>query len=333
MLPGIPFCCCCEIAEDNFAVDDLATAWDVRTGTPTISGGLLNFSGGTNLAIHNTAAGAGVDAVYCAADFFCSSTTDAGRLIIAYVDDDNYWFLEGKPGATNGTLEIYERSGGANTQRGATAVVSGFTTGNDASFQLCYSDGLIKANARSASNVRAAVTWPASITVASTKAGVGGSEVGTVSFDNFSFQHHQFENSSCPACDTGGCVFCTSDLAPPRVQVDISGIVDNTCADCDTWNGTFILDKAVFGVGICDWSYEGSLCGDAALFVRLSLSGANIELQVNLQSVAGGFIWRTISATDFDCMGWSATSVAGFSAVLNPCDFSGSAVTITALDP
>jgi hypothetical protein len=332
-------CCCvnCIIAEDDFAVDDLATNWDVRTGTPTIAGGLLNFSAGTNLLVHNTAAGASTDAVYLSADFACSSVADVGRLIIAYVDDSNYWFLEGTPGASTGTLKIFERAAGVNTQRGATAVVSGFTTANDASFQLCYADGRIMANARSASNARAATSYNATITVASTQAGLGGVETGTVTFNNFSFQQHQFEHATCLACTNGGCDFCLSDLAPPRVQVSISGMIDATCGDCDTWNATFICDRLNFGATICDWYYDsGSLCGAAILVVRLSFnSGLGLfQMLVQVDSASGAFFFLTTSATAFDCMNWSAFNVPASGEVLNPCDFSlGVSCTITALDP
>jgi hypothetical protein len=330
-------CCCCVIAEDAFATDDLATSWGIRTGTPTISGGLLNFSAGTNLLVHNTAAGASTDAIYLSADFACSNTADVGRLIIAYTDDDNYWFLEGQPGVTNGSLKIFERVAGVNTQRGATATVAGFTTTNDATFQICYADGRIYANARSALGVRAATSYNATITVASTQAGLGGSETGVVTFNNFSFQQHQFEQPTCPACTNGGCIFCLSNLAPPRLQVSISGMIDATCGDCDTWNGTFICDNVGFGPLVCDWYYTGgTLCGTASLLVRLSFnSGFGVyQMFVSVDGPSGSFFFQSNSATQFDCMNWSAFALGGGGEVLNPCDFSlGASCTVTALDP
>lgn len=339
-----PGCCCdCIIAEDDFAVDSLATDWDVRNGTPTISGGVLNAGAGTNLLVHNTAAGAGATAVYAAVDFTCTSTTETGQLIIAYVDDNNYWFLEGQAGATNGTLKLFERAGGTNTQRGATGTVQGFTTSNGATFKLAYADGQVIAYAKSSTNDACTIAYAATVTVASTQAGIGGSEVGTVTFNNFTFQKHDFEQDGCPTITPGDCKYCTDGLLPPRLQVDITNWADATCTDCDTWNGTFILDGAFANFLACGWTYSGSgnFCGTTPIMsVTISTSGANFRVMFGITDSGGGGhviqFWKDVaSPTTFDCSTWNAfdLNTGAFVSATVPCDVFGSTVKITALDP
>lgn len=267
----MPCECCgdsCTIASDDFAADDLATAWDVRTGSPTISGGVLNAGSGTNLLVHNTAAGAGVGAVGASVSFTGSSTTDSGRLIIAYVDDSNYWFCEGQPGVTNGTLKLFERASGTNTQRGSTATVNGWTTATGRTLKLCYSNGYVTANigpiGSSASNT---IVYAASVTVASTKAGIGASKTGTVTFDDFLLNRHASEDDSCPACDGEPIVTCCQEVwwpdspsgspSYPDMTATISG---SCCTGFNNINHSFTTTRAIDG-GLPEWSFSWTLNG------------------------------------------------------------------------
>lgn len=331
-----PCQCCtstgCTIASDAFTTDDLATAWDVRTGSPTISGGKLNADSGTTLLIHNTAAGASATGVFASVEFTATSTTDYGRLIIAYTDDSNYWFLEAQPGATNGTLKLYERSAGTNTQRGATQTVSGWTTATGRFLRLCYANGVVRANCSPSTfggggGGAASVSYAATITIASTKAGLGANEVGAVTFDNFSFEKHNYEQAGCNSCSQ--CSRCTDGFMPDQVQVEVSGFTTGDgdgggCPDssCIALNATYILDS--FPSSSCCWYLlfnQPSLgCNYKHALLTLGPSGATLTFDIAeaLTSssdpcagvIAGSLGFDRIhwekSSPSVNCLQWSA---------------------------
>lgn len=313
-----PGCLCCPagctIASDNFAADDLATNWDIRSGSPTISGGLLNAGAGTNLLIHNTAADAGATGVFTSVVVRCTSTTDTLRLVAAYVDDNNYWYAEAQAGVSNGTLKIFERVAGVDTQRGSTGTVTSFQVNEDWELRLCLQPGAVVASMFTGGSALSAqeVIYAATVTVASTKAGVGGSEVGTVTFNDFAFEKHKVDSSTCKTCLS--CSTCSTGQ-PYQVQVVISGIVDTfLCPAC--LNGTWILTR----LNRCQWEIT-PICGGRRFFLWFS-TATNLQL---IESTTGFVNWNATVTNPTDCMAWDGL-------VLNTgVTCPGSTATITAI--
>lgn len=61
-------------------------------------------------------------------------------------------------------------------------------------------------------------------------------------------------------CRTGGCECddCDPTTVSCSLQVDISGIGDNTCSNCEELDGTYVLDQNTDPlVYPCQWEYEG----------------------------------------------------------------------------
>jgi hypothetical protein len=161
--------CCgdpCIYFQDDYSVDNLATDYDNRSGSWAVSLDLLITTSTDALIVANTEVPTGVSAVFAETQMSFTATTATGRLVIAYVDDDNYWFAEVQAGATDGTLKLYERSGGTNTQRGSTTTIAGLQINETVTVQLCYADGELRASASVAF-----IDYTATITVAETQCG------------------------------------------------------------------------------------------------------------------------------------------------------------------
>lgn len=297
--------CCCTIASDDFGADQLATNWDVRSGTPAVASGVLSMSAGTNLLIHNTAAPADATAVFSSVTFRGTSTIDIVRLVVAYVDDNNYWYAEAQPGSSNGTLKLFERSGGVNTQRGSTVTISSMQTNEDWEIQLCVQPGAVTAAAFFGSLLATnEVVYAATVTVASTKAGLGASESGTITLNDFEFERHFADNDSCRTCNT--CQNCSTGQ-PYQVQVVIAGMANNpfTCTPC--LNGTFILTRR----SRCQWHLANTGCTTSVgetIAMTLGFEIGNVRLSL----FPSGDAWNlAIPPTITDCLAWDNTDMTG----------------------
>src|SRR5262245_45409961 len=60
----------------------------------------------------------------------------------------------------------------------------------------------------------------------------------------------------CACCGT--CSYCNPSYTA-QFQVDISGMADALCNNCELWDGTYFVDGTTFGVGGCIWEYTFSL--------------------------------------------------------------------------
>jgi hypothetical protein len=268
LLPCLPLalgfinmCCCqgCTYFSDDFAADNLATDYDDRAGTWTVGGGLLNTTSASALIVANTTHPSGQATGYAKCDVTCAATTDIGGPVIAYSDDDNYWYAEVQPGATNGSLKLFERSGGVNTQRGNTRTLTGFSAGDTATVSLCIFNGVVRASATHGSNVQG-IVYAASPALTSTKGGMRtGAGSSDVDFDNFVLSKHKFEDSTCPQCEAANvCSVCDSSVAPTDYQVVLTGVTDDTgCTNCGNFNATFIVSPAALQLGgnVCQFGH------------------------------------------------------------------------------
>lgn len=283
--------CCgdpCNIFSDDFATDNLATDWDDRSGTWTVSGGELHVQDADALIVATTEVPAGADGVYCHCTISLPSSTDTGRVVIAYDDDDNYWFAELQPGGgiADGSLILYERSGGTNTSRGSTAV-SSFNPNEPMELQLCYADGEFRASAQEAH-----IDYTATVTIEGTKCGVGtGAGTGTRDFDDFLIADHQTDDPECYRCKAGcGCVgiLCGCVDAPIEATVTLGGFSNGSCASCANLNATFIVSgewTSAFTSCISPTHATG-VCGKFLTVTKIDFDTARVRL------ITTGPIWE-----------------------------------------
>ena len=62
----------------------------------------------------------------------------------------------------------------------------------------------------------------------------------------------------CCCEETIDCFHCTDNTGPRCFQIDIAGIINDTCPDnkCTEFNGQFIIDLRDVTTVHCDWHYE-----------------------------------------------------------------------------
>lgn len=280
-----PGCCCdptCKIARDFFDGDNLSSAWEAVSGSPTVSGGKLRTSSGANLVIHRRPAN--VDGIYSSVTATVGSLSDSVSLIVAYVDADNYWCLQATPGISAGVAQIMQVSGGSAIGQGLAVSVQGFTATGTISLNLCYANGKFSASASSGFGA-VGISHEAEVEIDGTRAGVGAESSGSVNFDSFVYSANSAIMPSCPRCGvSNGCGVCAVQPgtdppnAPPAFQVEIYGLINGFfplhCDDCEAWNGVYLLDNYSWGLTFCDYYIQvGTLCGfDATLLLRLAVS-------------------------------------------------------------
>jgi hypothetical protein len=310
-------CCCdpCEVFYDDFSVDNLATDWDDRSGTWTVTGGEVQTASSSALLVANTG-WTSEAAAYADAEIQCANNADNARLVILYVDDDNYWFAEVNPGAANGTLQLFERAGGVNTQRGTNQTITGFTTSETVEVKLCYANDLIIAEAQ-ATSFPARIGFTTTQTVAGTQAGVGTGSVTTrCDFLTFQAKKHGSEVDDCPRCIS--CILCDTGEMPQQVQVTVSGITDGSCGDCTYWNATFILEaegQVSNSPATCRWTYTDPSPNCSGNFGIITLQLINLAgdfLQISISNdpfVDEQMAFSTSAAGSDDCEAWSSFAI------------------------
>jgi hypothetical protein len=267
----MPILATCTIFSDDFTTDRTATAYSIRSGSFAVSGGAMTASSATSLIVANSAASSSATAVRAVATITPASTSDAGRLIAGYVDDNNYWFAELQTGSSSGTLKLFQRSGGANTQRGSTSTIAGYTSGSK-TVVLCLTAGAVYTMV--GSNV---IEFAATPTVASTKGGLGtGSISSSVSFDNFTYSKHKVQDPTCEGCSssttgTGSTTICRGTCLDGTVhgsvQLVVTGITNGGCTDCGSLNGTFVATRKI-----------GSCSGGSACYYDTGLNVCDVRL-------------------------------------------------------
>lgn len=244
--PGCGCCSSCTIFSDDFSTDRTGSEYTTGSGTWTVAAGALTCTSASALITENTASDGGATANYVAVTVTPASTSDSGGPVGAYTDANTYWFALVQPGAANGTLKLFQRSGGVNTQRGSTVTLTGYTSGAK-TVCLCFANGNV-----SASVGTSVVNYTASVTVSSKTAGMTtGAGSSSVAFDNFSYKKHRKDDSNCnTCCDGGTCTtHCIGDVESSEVQLVVAGVgnsgvpLDPCNGDCSPINGTFVLHQ------------------------------------------------------------------------------------------
>lgn len=238
-IPGCAPCCTppdCEILNDTFTRSDsssLGADWSEVSGDWEIASNALKITATSN-AICNAVPTPSAVSARIKVNVQASVTGAAARLIFNYTDANNYWFAEWVSGT--GTLKLYTRASGTNTQVATVNVTTSAATNYEWTACLRASDHLFY----STINGKSVVAKPAG-TPAASVVGVG---TGALSSGNIQFADFLAEDVSddCKTCSAKVCNTCAGGAWPNELTVTISGVADNSCADCDsTWNGTFVL--------------------------------------------------------------------------------------------
>jgi len=141
-----------------------------------------------------------------------------------------------KPGATNGTLKLYQRSGGIDTQRNFTVSVPTLTAGTPVAICVSSSASSMRATAYVAGTGLGIVSYNTGFpTIASTKTGLGtGSGSSSVTFDDFFVNQHSDDEPTCSSC-----IVCCEGFTRPSSITNEAGC-------------TFSLTANHGGVAFCD---------------------------------------------------------------------------------
>jgi hypothetical protein len=296
----VPACggCCgsagCIIFSDNFSSDNLATDWDNRSGSWSVSGGALSSTSSSALIVTVAETDGVATGAHLTALLYMDTTSDIGLLILGYSDDDNYWFLEVQPGAANGTLKLFERAGGVDLQLGSTQTITGLIAGQTVTACLSIGGGAIVAQTTFGSE-RDSVLSFGSPAMANTAAGVGtGSGSSYVEFDDVQFKEHRADNENCGNCQVTTCTaLCTS--VPASMTLTFDGFTDggdaNSCTCCEAANSAFVIKKTsdcgghVFNAGLLiggNTCLTGLIGLDGLMTWDFSANGGDTKLTVTM---------------------------------------------------
>ncbi len=223
-------CCCvgttCQFFSDDFAVDDLATAYTVSTGSWAISGGTLHTTSSSALLTGNTVNPTDYN-TKITADVTIGTSGDKARF---YLDGTN-WFAEVKAG-TGAYIKLFD---------GSTQMAQVDITRATGTFTVCTSIMTVAGVETMRCNI-GSDTAISQGTFSSTGWGLGtGTGItGTVSFDNLSVSIT--DNATCTPCDVGTIPTAATDCVQHGtgivIKVSPSGIATGPTTLCDTIGAT-----------------------------------------------------------------------------------------------
>ena len=138
-----------------------------------------------------------------------------------------------------------------------------------------------------------------------------------------------------PCCGAGECDHC-SDRVPRELSVEISGLTNSNCLDCDDLNGTFTLGYVGQNIGQCRWEFDGDFCVWDRLVCILYVDFGDYFLEVAYQDSTGAsavnIIWLENLGTYMpDCEAWDNQDVSVTNQPQGHCQDDYSTCTVTAL--
>ena len=353
-------CECCEKCvyfTDAFTRDDstdLGDNWTEVAGDGAISSGELVTSDSDALFRCEQAHPDEVLPHVVMVKITAANEGDQAKVGCSYVDEDNYYFAILTWGAAGpyGTLKLYKRAAGVETQLGVTKVIL-LGAGDSVWVRLT-----IDANSvciQTSPNVDSYVdrTYGPG-TAASDKGFVGtGSIASEVQFDDFKMVRHNVTDGSCEHC---GCFNCQGG-AIEGIQVAIAGLAASSsgctdCSDCLSFNGTWQLINSYTlhcsGYTTCVWwtELDTPICGASYLSVILrrgpyfnTLGVRFTELPYACDNPAGILSFWNSTVIPWDCDTMDDYSVGNKyikTCIVNPysswiCDASAATCLLTSL--
>ena len=316
--------CCCDVSEPNPCLvfsdewsgdadsDSLGADWDERAGDWDIVSGVAKYilAGGADAFVVSTV-------THTSANLHVQATMSAQvagtklRLIIGYVDDDNYYFAQWHVHATSGTLKLFSRIAGVETQ--LDTVDADIPVNTNCLLTICC-DGLFLAATVSASGGTPSygVDYVGeTLTGGGFGFGVEGSPIGLVRVTNFQAEAVE---PGCAICEPVAvdCDHCEDGDSPPYILIEFDGFVDEDCTECERLNAAFILTGGSTGFGgNCFWSYgfhpghcaSGDPPGEQTL-IQMVMTSTAILVEIFYQGLlsAGTTTFELPITTPYDCM-------------------------------
>ena len=112
---------------------------------------------------------------------------------------------------------------------------------------------------------------------------------------------------NCPCCGEVECAVCQAGTVSLTYQVDVSGIVDETCLTCDDFNGTYLLPQTSVAPTACVWNMELSPSCDIG-----GVTVVNIQLVINEQGIVNAQVFVSFDKSDVSAAGsWTYIELGG----------------------
>lgn len=300
-------CCCddCIIATDDFnranstpAIGDL---WIVVAGTWSITDQTLQ-NAGTGLVKCKTVHTSDHVSVSVVVG---NSSASQYRIVLSYEDENNYLFSQLTPFTGTGTLKLFSRVAGVNTEL-ATRAIS-IPADSLVTFTACLNPTTLKFST-TFHNASAALTTTLVAGDFNNTGAVGlavGNAAATARFDDFRFIK---VSPDCDPCGQGGiidtaqCVTCCG-LVDASLEYDVDfgagGWTDTAfCTRCNDVAGVFtVTDRVIQGIAIgnpypgCRWTFtDFTWCTYFNLVLRRYVAGSQCYwlLTVDLNAGASG---------------------------------------------
>jgi len=355
----LPCDVCCEAAsctlfEDVFGRDDssdLGEDWTEVAGDWDIDTGRLHIDSTAAICKYNTDYPGGTVKVIGFVTIKVSDLNDQARIILDYVDSDNYVGVEITFSATClRSMAIIGRVAGVETELVYVPVSCGQAFGNAITwgFYFCWKDGVLRCFSSTYGD--ASISFPYAGTSNTVALGTGAAVVGNVYFQDFRLLR---DRDDCYLCRQD-CDVCKNGFVPMRYQGTVADIIDDHCVGLAAFlNGPY-LPPFTSQETNCVWHVhtdEGNqpvACGeipDNPYWTHFTINTAQpigddyiyAILQYGHQSLTLVTIeWRKTFEGQIDCDGlvdyqldfYSMSSAWGW---FPPVDASGSTVSLTAL--
>lgn len=250
-------CCCdCPSWSDDFEranSTDLGPDWTEIAGDSFIESNRLKctYSGGKNaLVICEQKPQGNQLSYYIQVSLYNRAEGDIHRVIVNYVDEDNYYFVHVLCGAfpTVGTIALYRRALGIDTE----LISRNYTSDPNVRITVCF-DGDTFSVQDDVTDLLFAPAGPLTTDPPSDVYRAGLAGAGPAYFNDFYFSEHWSTNEKCPRC----CCYCEHTPLDPELHLTIEGQGVAGCGD-----GTPGIVAAYWDGQYCDllvnWSFP---CG------------------------------------------------------------------------
>jgi len=313
-----PGCCCspiasgCYIGGDDFnRADntDLGANWSERIPSSAwaISSNTLITTIPYDLAIYQTPHPKNVPSMIAWAEVMGSVDGDTLRVIICWVDDDNYLWSELETDTECGWLRLWQRASGYNTLLKEMPITGG-VIGQWHTLYACYDPDPepYEGSGRFEGRVEtASLEWftvAENVSASGTYAGVGtGALTGTATFDNFELWMEQTDDDpECPTCKRGveSCEISADNFN--RANSSDLGCLWEQKVASSSWN---IQDETLWTLTPYDLVEHlvGHPDGEANLWARVLVQGADsgdiLRLMIAYEDTAN-YLWIELEISD-----------------------------------
>lgn len=334
-------CCCtpsCTFFTDNFnrSDDDDPGAYTEVSGDWDISSNKLVTSSSNGVLIADAEHPDGEPNIKVSVTVNIATSGDTARIILDYVDSNNYWFAEVKAG-TGAYLRIYQRASGSNTQKAQnTAAIS---TGSITLCAAITNSSIISASISGGGSTGSTGSF------SSNSWGLGSGAIsGTLQFSTASAA---VTSPTCSACDMFCEDLCTDDKVASSYKVVITGITGSFCStgDCSGYDGTYYIpmgnDSATSCSGTGDFTALGFPCAFAnrrSIFIDIEASsGPRFEVSYDISTSPGAIadtdgVWRISDPPNkIECLSLNNETMTLVTAVNGLCNVSTATVKVTSI--